>query len=481
MQFFVIQRILGQLLIAFSLTLLVPIWVAFYYHDDDLIVFASVFAIMLFLGLLCWYPAKDAKQELRLNDGFIITAGFWIILSFLSALPFLFSPHLDLAQSVFEAVSAFTTTGATVITGLDALPKSVLYYRQQLQWFGGLGVIVFAIAVLPMLGVGGMQLYRAETPGPMHDDKLTPRLRYTAEYLLYVYVGLTLVCALAYWWAGMSWFDAIGHSFSTLSTGGFSTHDASLAYFNSPTIEVIAMIFMVLGSLNFAVHFIAWRKLEMRRYWDDIQARVFVWIILFITAISVIVLMSTGIYKDFWTALRYSCFQLISIISTTGFLTADFSHWPSILPILILGSGFIGGCVGSTAGGFRVIRIILLYKQAIRGIMRLIHPHALLVIKIGQRRVSNDIVQRVGEFGILYMASYLFLSIIFMASGVDVITAFSGVAACFNMVGPGLGEVAVTYGGINDMGLWILSFAMLLGRLEVFTLLVLLMPAFWHK
>jgi len=481
MDFPVIQRILGQLLISFSLTLLPPIGVSLWYQDNQLPIFIIVFLMMFIIGLVCWFPARHAKQELLLHNGFVITAGFWIILSLLSALPFLFSPHLDLAQSVFEAVSGFTTTGATVISGLDGLPKSLLYYRQQLQWFGGLGIIVFAVAVLPILGIGGMQLYRAETPGPMHDDKLTPRLRYTAEYLLYVYVSLTAACALAYRWAGMSWFDALCHSFSTLSTGGFSTHDASLAYFNSPVIETIAMIFMVLGSLNFAVHFVAWTKLDMRRYWDDIQGRVFLFIVLFITVICLAVLMLKGVYTNFWTALRYSSFQLISMISTTGFLTADFSNWPLFLPVLILGSAFIGGCVGSTAGGFRVIRVILLYKQAMRGIMRLIHPHALLVIKVGQRRVSDDIVQAVGEYSVLYMASYLFLSLLLMATDVDMITAFSAVAACFNMIGPGLGEVAVTYGSISDTGLWILSFAMLLGRLEIYTLLVLLMPAFWRK
>jgi len=481
MRFSIIQRILGQLLISFSLTLLPPIGVSLWYQDDDFIIFITVFLMIFIIGVLCWFPARQAKQELLLHDGFIITAGFWILLSLLSALPFLFSPHLDMAQSVFEAVSGFTTTGATVISGLDELPKSILYYRQQLQWFGGLGIIIFVIAVLPILGIGGMQLYRAETPGPMHDDKLTPRLRYTAEYLLYVYVSLTAACALAYRWAGMNWFDAVCHSFSTLSTGGFSTHDASLAYFDSPVIEIIAMVFMVLGSLNFALHFMAWTQWNMRRYWDDIQSKIFLLIVLFLTTICFVVLMLKGVYTDFWTALRYSSFQLISMISTTGFLTADFSQWPSILPILILSSGFIGGCVGSTAGGFRVIRLILLYKQAMRGVMRLIHPHAFLVIKIGHRRVSDDIVQAVGEFSVLYMASYLFLSLLFMATDVDMITAFSAVAACFNMVGPGLGEVAVTYGSISDIGLIILSFAMLLGRLEIYTLLVLLTPAFWRK
>ena len=416
-----------------------------------------------------------------MHDGFLITAVFWTVLSIVGALPFLFVLDLSIAQAVFEAVSGFTTTGATVITNLDNLPESILYYRQQLQWLGGLGVIVLAVAVLPMLGIGGMQLYRAETPGPMRDEKLTPRLGNTAKALLYIYIVLTVACTFAYWVAGMSLFDAIGHSYSTVATGGFSTHDASLGYYNSPVIEIIAMIFIILGSLNFTVHFVAWHKLDIRHYWQDIQGRVFIYIVLALIAITVVVLMWKGVYTHFWTALRYASFEVISIISSTGYAIDDFSSWPLFLPVLILGSGFIGGCVGSTAGGFRVVRFILLYKQAAREIMRLIHPNAVIAVKIGQQKVSDSVAQAVWGFSFLYMASYVFLSLLFLATGVDYITAFSGVAATLNMTGPGLGGVAGTYKDISDAGLWILSFAMLLARLEIFTLLVLLTPAFWRR
>ncbi|MDY6993322.1 MAG: TrkH family potassium uptake protein [Pseudomonadota bacterium] len=477
----VIQHFIGLLLIVYSFTLLIPIGVAFSYQDQELFVFFMVFFLIFSIGLICWFPVRHVDKALKLRHGFIVIAIFWILLSLVSALPFLFTPHLDLAQSVFEAISGFTTTGATVITDLEHLPASILYYRQQLQWLGGLGIIIMAVAILPMLGIGGMQLYRAETPGPMHDDKLTPRLQQTAKYILLVYIVLTLVCTLAFWLAGMTLFDAIAHSFSTLSTGGFSTHDASLAYFNSSLIDSIAIIFMILGSLNFSLHFVAWRKLAFHRYWRDIQVKVFIFIILASTMLTVAVLLVEHIYTDFWTALRYASFQIVSIISTTGFLTADFSSWPSFLPFLILGTGFVGGCVGSTAGGFRVIRIILLYKQAIRGILRIIHPHAYIALKIGKQRIEEDVSQTVLEFSILYGFSYLLLSFLMMATQVDALTAFSATAACLNMVGPGLGEVAVTYASMSDSSLWLLSFTMLLGRLEIFTLIVLLTPAFWKR
>jgi len=481
MQRSVTQRILGLLLISFSLTLLPPLGVSLWYEDQGLIPLMQAFLVMFCVGVAFWFPVRKVKKELHLHDGFVITAVFWTVLSIVGALPFLFISDLTVAQAIFEAVSGFTTTGATVISGLDHWPKSILYYRQQLQWLGGLGIIVLAVAVLPMLGIGGMQLYRAETPGPMRDEKLTPRLENTAKTLLYIYIALTIACALAYWMAGMSLFDAIGHSYSTVATGGFSTHDASLGYYNSALIEVIAMVFIILGSLNFTVHFVAMRKIDIRHYWYDIQGRVFIYIVLVLIAITVIVLMWQGVYTQFWAALRYGSFAVISIISSTGYATADFSSWPLFLPVLILGSGFIGGCVGSTAGGFRVIRVILLYKQALREIMRLIHPNAVIAVKIGNQKISDSVAQAVWGFIFLYMASYILLSLLFLATGVDEVTAFSGIAATLNMTGPGLGQVAVTYEHISDAGLWILSFAMLLARLEIFTLLVLLTPAFWKR
>lgn len=481
MQLLATQRILGLLLISFSFTLFPPLLMSLWYQDGAFKAFIHAFLVMAGLGVVFWLPARQAKRELHLHDGFVITAVFWTVLGVIGALPFLFELDLTLAQSVFESVSGFTTTGGTVIEGIDALPRSILYYRQQLQWFGGLGIIVMAVAILPVLGIGGMQLYRAETPGPMRDDKLTPRLEHTAKALLYIYIGLTASCALAYWLAGMSLFDAIGHSYTTVATGGFSTHDASLGFYDSPLIETIAIVFMLLGSLNFTIHFVAWHKKDLRYYWEDIQGRVFLYIVLALIGWAVFILMWRGVYTDFWTTLRYASFQVISIISSTGYLTAEFDSWPSSLPILILGSGFIGGCVGSTTGGMRVIRVILLYKQGIREIMRLIHPNAIIAVKIGQKRIPDQVTQAVWGFTFLYMSSYVLLTVFFMETGVDIVTALAGVAATLNMTGPALGAVAMTYSTVSDAGLWILSFAMLLGRLEIFTLLVLLTPAFWKR
>jgi len=486
----VTQRILGLLIILFSITLVPPILVSLWYQDDGLIAFILAFIVMFGIGMLLWFPARNSKKELHLHDGFLITAMFWTVLSMVGALPFLLLSNIDtgqnlsIAQAVFESVSGFTTTGATVIKDIDILPKSILYYRQQLQWLGGLGVIVLAVAVLPMLGIGGMQLYRAETPGPMRDEKFTPRLENTAKTLLSIYIVLTVTCALAYWLAGMSLFDAIGHSYSTVATGGFSTHNESLGHFKSPIIEGIAMFFIILGSLNFTIHFLVWNKLDLRYYWRDIQGRVFIYIVLGLIAITVLMLLlySEDVkHQTFFSTLRYASFEVISIISSTGYTIDDFSTWPMFLPVLILGSGFIGGCVGSTAGGFRVIRFILLYKQASREIMRLIHPNAVIMVKINNKKIPDNVSQAVSGFIFLYISSYIFLSLLFMATGVNYLTAFSGIAATLNMTGPGLGDVTVHYGGIGDAGLWILSFTMLLGRLEIFTLLVLLTPAFWRR
>lgn len=481
MRLAIIQRIIGIFLIAFSVTLLPPMLVSLYYQDGAMRAFLFSFGIMTGLGAVLWFPVRSAHKELHIRDAFLITFLFWTVISFISALPFLFSPGLNLAQAVFEAVSGFTTTGATVITELENLPKSILYYRQQLAFLGGIGIIVLAVAVLPMLGIGGMQLLKAETPGPMRDDKLTPRIGHAIRATIVIYVALNAACAVGYWAAGMTWFDAIGHAYTTVATSGFSTHDASFGFFNSPLIEFIAIIFMLLGSLNFTIHFIAWRKLDISQYWKDIQGRVFLYIVIVLSGICTAVLMWEGTHPDFLTALRHGTFHLVSVMTTTGFVVEDYSLWPSFLPVLVLGSSFIGGCVGSTTGGMRVIRFILLYKQAVREITRLIHPNAVLTVKIGQKKVSDEISQAVWGFVFLYMTSYIFLSLALMATGVNIVTAFSGIAACLNLTGPGLDQVSMSFKSISDTGLWISTFAMLLGRLEVFTIFVLLTPSFWRR
>jgi trk system potassium uptake protein TrkH len=420
---------------------------------------------------------------LKLRDGFLVVVAFWIVLGLFGAIPLFLSeqPQLSVTDAVFESISGLTTTGATVILGLDALPRGILYYRQQLQWLGGMGIVVLAVAVLPMLGVGGMQLYRAETPGPMKDSKLTPRITETAKALWLIYFGLTVACGLSYWLAGMSLFDAIGHAFSTVAIGGFSTHDASIGYYNSIAVQCIAILFMLLSGVNFALHYSAWRSASPKTYFRDPEFRAFLSLVLAITLISTLYLFATRTYDDMGAALINALFQVVSIGTTTGFTTADYAHWPSFLPMMLLLGSFVGGCAGSTAGGIKVIRFLLLAKQGIREINRLIHPSAEIPVKIGDKVVSSHVVQAVWGFFAAYMSLYALMYLIMLATGLDEVTAFSAVAACLNNLGPGLGEVASNFAILNNPAKWVLVGAMLLGRLEIFTLLVVFSPMFWRK
>lgn len=378
-------------------------------------------------------------------------------------------------------MSGFTTTGATVLTGLDSLPPSILMYRQQLQWLGGAGVVVLAIAILPMLGVGGMQLFRAETAGPMKDEKITPRIAHAARALWVIYVSFTIACALAYWLAGMSAFDAIAHSFSTVSTAGFSTHDASLAHFDSLAIEIIAIVFMLLGGISFNVHFLALRMRKGTIYWRDTQTLVFLSIVAVLMLIITATLYLTGQYPDLGTALRMGAFQATSVLTTTGFSTDNYSIWPLFLPVLLIFASFIGGCAGSTAGGMKVIRFIILAKEGSRELWRLLHPSIVRPIKLGGRALPDRVVDAVWGFFALYIATFALLMLLLMATGVDQITAFGAVAASLNNLGPGLGGVGLNFAGLNNTATWLCTLAMLLGRLEIFTLLALLSPIFWRK
>ena len=367
-----------------------------------------------------------------------------------------------------------------MIRGLDSLPHSSLYYRQQLQWLGGMGIIVLAVAILPMLGIGGMQLYRAETPGPMKDNKLTPRIAGTAKALWYIYLGLTIACAVSYWLARMTPFDALAHSFSTVAIGGFSPHDASIGYFDSATIELIASLFMLLSGVNFSLHFMAVRRLSLSPYIKDPEFRSYLAMLVGISVLCLTVLLAYDRF-DFSDGLVKSIFHTVSIATTTGFASSDFSSWPSFLPVLLILTSFAGACAASTGGGIKIIRVLLLFKQGFREIKRLVHPTGVFLIKLGKTSVSDRVVQAVWGFFATYVMLFLILMILLMANGIDQITAFSAVAACLNNLGPGLGDVAVNYSGLNDFTKYILSFAMLLGRLEIFTLLVLFTPYFWRK
>jgi trk system potassium uptake protein TrkH len=338
MRLTVVQRILGLLLMLFSITMLLPVAVSLWYQDGAALAFVTAFSLALLLGLVCWLPARRQKQELRLRDGFMIVVLFWTALGLTGALPFMLAehPHMSLTDSIFESISGLTTTGATVIVGLDLLPESILFYRQQLQWLGGMGIIVLAVAVLPMLGIGGMQLYRAETPGPMKDTKLTPRITETAKALWYIYLGLTIVCCLAYWLAGMSLFDAVGHAFSTVAIGGFSTHDASIGYFDSTLIEMVAVVFLLLSGANFALHFVAWRGKSLRAYFHDAEFRYYLLLLLLVSVIATLALHGMHTYDDWGKAVTRGIFQAVSIGTTAGFTTADYSQWPGFIAIMLL-------------------------------------------------------------------------------------------------------------------------------------------------
>ncbi|CAN8142113.1 K(+) transporter TrkH [uncultured Thiomicrorhabdus sp.] len=406
-----------------------------------------------------------------------------MVLGMVGALPLYIEKEvpLSLTDSIFESFSGLTTTGATVLTGLDDLPHAILWYRQQLQWLGGMGIIVLAVAVLPMLGVGGMQLYRAETPGPIKDSKIAPRISETAKALWYIYLGLTIACALAYWFAGMNWFDAFSHSFSTVAIGGFSTHDASIGYFDSFEIELVATLFMFLAGINFALHFSAFRSLNAKTYLSDPEFKVYATILISITVIVSVFLYLHNVYPNWSDAIRYGMFQTVSIATTTGFANADFSAWPGFLPVLLIFMSFIGGSAGSTAGGMKVIRFLLLSKQVLREIQGLLHPNAIMPVKLSGRSIPEKVMMAVWGFLAVYVFTFTIIMLVVMALGVDQVTAFSAVAAMMNNLGPGLGEVSANYATLSDPVKWVLTFAMLLGRLEIFTLLVLFTAAFWRK
>jgi trk system potassium uptake protein TrkH len=474
-------RILGILLMLFSLTLLVPLLLAIYLHDETVTGFLSALGITFFSGALLWLPTRRSQQELRTRDGFLVTTLFWTVLGLFGSLPFALHTGVDLGatDAVFESISGLTTTGATVITSIDALPRSLLFYRQQLQWLGGIGIIVVAIAILPMLGVGGMQLYQAETPGPSKDSKLTPRITETAKALFLIYVALTVLCAVAYRLAGMTTFDAICHAFSTVAIGGFSTHDASMGYYDSPAVLLVSCFFMYVAAINFGLHFTVWRRRNLQPYTGDSETVFFSSVLAVCVLITCLMLVVTDTFEP-GEGLIHGLFQAVSITTTTGFTTSDFAHWPSFLPLMLLVFAFMGGCAGSTGGGIKAMRLMLISKQGVRELQQLVHPNAVIPLKVGNRRVEAKVVSAVWSFLAVYLAAFVTLMIMLVATGLEFETAFSAVAASLNNLGPGLGDVSSHYAGINDTAKWLLCIAMLLGRLEVFTVLVLFTPTFWR-
>lgn len=478
----VILRILGILLMLYSATLLVPAVVALLYSEAELGRFLYSFLVTLVSGLLCWLPVQNRRQELRVRDGFVLVLLFWTVLSGYGALPYLLTDQhpLSITDAVFESVSGLTTTGATILTQIDILPKSLLYYRQQQQWLGGMGIIVLAVAILPMLGVGGMQLYRAEAPGPVKDSKLTPRVTETARALWLIYVNLTALCALAYWLGGMSLFDAICHAYSTLSIGGFSTHTANFAYFDSAKLEAVAIIFMLLGGMNFSLHFLAWRRRSLNVYRQDGEVRFYFLVIGAMVALSVTGLWVSMQYDTAWLGLRHGLFESVSVVTTTGYSVTSFSTWHPMLAMALIMASFVGACAGSTGGGIKMVRANLMIRQGLREMRRLMHPNAMILVKFSGKAVPDRVVEAVWGFFGIYLLTFCALFIALLLTGLDFLTGFSAVAACLNNLGPGLGDVASHYANLNSTAKWILCCAMLLGRLEIFTLLVLFTPMFWR-
>ena len=482
MKFPYTTRILGTLLMLFSFAQIFPGFLAYFFEERDFVYNFIVTGFVTFLiGCFLFFLASEKNGDLRTKDGFIITIFFWTVLGFFGSIPFYLAEMegVSYIDSLFESISGLTTTGATVLVGLDDMPKSLLFYRQLLQWLGGMGIIVLAVAVLPLLGVGGMQLYKAETPGPLKDSKLTPRITETAKALWFVYLSMTISCSILYKYFGMSWFDAVCHAFSTISIGGFSTHDDSFAFFSNSGLRWTAIIFMVISGINFALHYLAWTKKRLFHYFYDSEVKLYLSLLTSTALITYLTLyFSENIYDEMVVD---SVFQAVSIGTTTGFLTSNYSNWPLFVPIMLLIAAFIGACAGSTGGGIKVIRALILIRQGSSEITKLIHPNAVVTIKFGRKSLDPRVSESVWGFFAVYVATFLIILMFLLSQSNDFLTAFSAVGATLNNLGPGLGAVSENYKEITDGSKLALCIAMLLGRLEIFTLLLLFTPAFWRN
>ena len=483
MQLSIVSKTIGLLLMVFSFAQVPPIIVDLIYSEGEYYSFMFSFALTVLGGLILWWPFKDIKKDFRLREGILIVVCFWIVLSRFGTLPFLITDsirNLSFSGAFFESMSGLTTTGATVLSQLDDLPKSILFYRQQLQWLGGMGIIVLAVAILPLLGVGGMELYHAESSG-ISKDRLTPKLRNTAIALWKIYVSLTVVCAIAYCLSGMSIFDAISHSFSTVAIGGFSTHDGSIGFFNSALIEMIAMIFMFLAGINFSLHFVAWNNRSMVDYIKDSEFKTYAMVLICSSIIVIFALSLNGQYDSSNETVRYGLFQTISIATTTGFTSQNYSSWPAAIPFFLIMMSFIGACVGSTGGGIKVVRVLVLFRLGMKEIHKFIRPNAQVSVKLNKSSINEKALVSVLGFFSLYAISFFIILILLMFAGLDQVTAYSATAATMNNLGPGLGDVAQNYGTLSETAKWILSCSMLIGRLEVLTIIAIFHRAFWRQ
>ena len=477
MNFKALLKLFSILVMFFSISFIVPIITSFIYKDGALSIFVITFSIVFMVGFLGWLISKNNTEEMTHKDSFLVITLFWIVLSSAGSIPFILS-GMTFIDSFFESMSGITTTGATVIPNLSVLPESLLLYRQLLQWMGGMGLIVLAIAVMPLLGIGGGQLYKTEIPGAMNDQKLTPRIKETAQALWLIYLLLTIFCSVFYFFAGMNAFDAISHSLSTVSIGGFSTYNNSIGHFDNGLIETVCIIFMLLSALSFTLHYFAFYMKKPLKYLHDPELRFFISIMACIFLLSILI----NYFSNYEQAsIRELLFHSVSIVTTTGFSIGDTNQWNPSIGFLFLIGAFIGACSGSVGGGIKSWRVLIMINYAYINLKKMIHPNAVISLKIGTKNVENDVAASVWGFFSIYVLSFIILLLGLVVTGLDFQSAFSAIGACLNNLGPGLGEVAQTYASVTATGKAILSFAMILGRLEIFTLLVLFMPIFWQK
>jgi len=480
-----IVNVLGALLALFAGYYLLPIATALIYRETAALqVFAICGGVTLLAGSLLLLVTRRFRAELKPRDGYLLVSLSWMLITVNAAVPMMLGdPHLSFTDAFFESMSGFSTTGSTVITGLDQLPHAVNMWRHALHWLGGMGIIVLAVAVLPLLGVGGMQMYRAETPGPVKDTKLTPRITETAKALWLVYAGISLFCILGLWGAGMSLFDAICHGFSVMALGGFSTHDASIGFFQSPLIEFVMILFMLLAAMNFSTHFLAIRRGNLAAYNRDPEAKwMLVWLGVSLAAITLIVYRA-GLYPDIMSTFRHTAFSVITLATTSGFVTEDYSLWPVFAAMWMLFLSCVIPSTGSTGGGIKLFRALIMIKQARREMFVLVHPAAVVPLKIGGQVVGNRVVYSVLAFVFVYFMTVVLLTFALLGTGMDFISAFTATIASVNNAGPGLGQVgpATNYSALSDLQTWLCALGMFLGRIEIFTFLVLFTRSFWRK
>ncbi len=477
--------VFSRVLLAFSPTFLVPMaWAWFHDQDHHVLIWVVGFVAAVVCGWGLWLLTRRHRRELLPRDGFLLVNLVWVVLPAFAAAPLYYAvPDLSVSKAYFEAMSALTATGATAISGLDDLPVSINVWRCFLQLVGGLGIMLLVVAVLPLLGLGGMQLYKAETPGPMKDTKFTPRIAETARGLWGVYALFSVACMLAYRWAGMGWADAFMHMCTTMGLGGLSPYDASIGHFESARVEWVATAFMTMAGISFLRYFVMLKHRSLRPITGDREIRTYIMVLLSaITAVTLLLLVN-GIYADFATALRSAAFHVVSVATTTGYSSTDYAQWPVFAPVLLIFLGCFASCAGSTGGGIKMVRMVLLIKQARRELVRIIHPRVVNPVTLGGGVVPPQVMNAVLGFMLIYGAATVGLTMLLLLTGLDIVTAFSAVIATVNNIGPGLGLVgpASNYGVLNDAQIWVLSFAMLLGRLELLTVLVLFTGHFWRK